>query len=167
MKPTLPMICVTLLVAMMAAGVSHYWSVSEFVSRYPTTPATRILPSVGTGENQRESPQAFPLAAATPSHSTAQETTAQKEFFEGLLAEMRALRNENRNLIDQVAETNRDMMKMEFRLDTHSESFRPLPTSEGRDDRTNNYTGDLPAGLDNDFPSVLPPRASPVYPLED
>jgi hypothetical protein len=86
--------------------------------------------------------------------------TARKEFFEELLSEVRALRNENKNLIDQVAETNRDMMKMNFRLDTHSESFRPLPTSEERGD-TSSF------GNDFDSPGVLPPRATPVSPLEE
>lgn len=152
------MICGTLLVAMTGAGISHFWSVREVVSAFPTTPASLMVP----GSPQRiskpdkaEAPRLPALAAVqTPAASD-----AQREFFEDLVAEVRALRNENRNLIDQVAETNRDMMKMEFRLDTHSESFRPLPTSEER--------GDISSSPDDDFPGVLPPRASPVYPLNE
>jgi len=63
-----------------------------------------------------------------------------------------ALENQNRDLVDQIAETNRDMMKLEFRVDTHSESFRPLPTSEEHGDTTF-----------DDGPGVLPPRADPVF----
>jgi hypothetical protein len=45
-------------------------------------------------------------------------------------------------------------MKMQFQIDTHSESFRPLPSQE-RQDTT--------YGNDDDFSSgVLPPRAEPV-----
>jgi hypothetical protein len=51
-----------------------------------------------------------------------------------------------------LAETNRDLMKLEFRVDTHSESFRPLPVTE-----------DQPfTNLDGDDIGVLPPRAEPV-----
>lgn len=156
MSTTPPLIFGTLLLAMMAAGLSHYWSVREFVSRFPSAPAIRLVPAESGRLTVPVNPHAAPLAEA----SREEDHTARKEFFEELLSEVRALRNENKNLIDQVAETNRDMMKMEFRLDTHSDSFRPLPTSEERDDRSS-------FGNDTDFPGVLPPRASPVYPLED
>jgi hypothetical protein len=162
MSTSPPRICGTLLVAMAAAGFGHYWSVREFVSRYPTAPASRIVPAISGEPAALEKMPASPLAES----SGPGENNARREFFEELLAEVRALRNENKNLIDQVAETNRDMMKMEFRLDTHSESFRPLPTSEERED-TSNYIGDIPSGFDGDLPSVLPPRATPVSPLED
>ena len=65
---------------------------------------------------------------------------------------MEKLQNQNQDLLDQMAETNRDVMKLEFRVDTHSESFRPMPVSEER--------------LDTSFdsgPGVLPPRAEPVF----
>jgi hypothetical protein len=157
------MICGTLLVAMMAAGLGHFYSVREFVDRYPTAPAPRILPVEIALPPQPRTISPEPAVAALPA---AVDDTARKEFFEELLSEVRALRNENKNLIDQVAETNRDMMKMEFRLDTHSESFRPLPTSEDRDD-TSRYIGDIPTGLDGDFQGVLPPRAIPASPPEE
>jgi hypothetical protein len=153
------MVCGALLVAMMAGGFGHYWSVREFVAQYPTTPAFRLLPA-GTRDAEPSGNRANATLAANPAPSAPAEGTAQREFFEELLAEVRALRNENRNLIDQVAETNRDMMKVEFRLDTHSESFRPLVTSEERGD-TSSF------GKDYDPPGVLPPRATPVYPPQD
>ncbi|MDE0835654.1 MAG: hypothetical protein OSA84_04805 [Akkermansiaceae bacterium] len=156
MTPTPLMICGTLLAAMIGAGGSHFWSVQELVAHFPTTPASLIVPHDSSGDAPSESPgiPTRPDLATTPIPQTGD---AQREFFEGMLAEVRALRNENRNMIDQVAETNRDMMKMEFRLDTYSESFRPLPTSEQRED--------ISSTPDDDFPDVLPPRASPVFPL--
>jgi citrate synthase len=81
----------------------------------------------------------------------------QKQFFESLVSRMESLQNQNRDLLDQLAETNRDMMKLQFRVDTHSESFRPLPVSEDRP-----FTS-----LENES-GVLPPRAEPVQlPLQE
>jgi predicted RNase H-like nuclease (RuvC/YqgF family) len=75
----------------------------------------------------------------------------QQEFFRDLVAEIRSLRQENHDLKDQIGETNRDLMKLEFRVDTHSESFRPLNLTAEPEDTT--Y---------DDGPGVLPPRAEPV-----
>jgi hypothetical protein len=47
-------------------------------------------------------------------------------------------------------------MKLEFRVDTHSESFRPLPVNDERPDTSF-----------DDGPGVLPPRAEPVFPFSD
>jgi hypothetical protein len=112
---------------------------------YPNTP-----PSPGfSRQNLFAAQTPTPQKPATPSA----EAAPQKEFFEALLAEVKNLRSENLNLVDQMAETNRDLMKLEFRVDTHSESFRPLPVSEERSDTS----------FDNG-PGVLPPRAEPVFP---
>lgn len=58
--------------------------------------------------------------------------------------------------IDQMAETNRDLMKLEFRVDTHSESFRPMPVSQ--EGSFTNF---------DEGPGVLPPRAEPIFPPFD
>jgi hypothetical protein len=92
-----------------------------------------------------------PALGLTPSQKTPTPDPAQKNFYEALLKKMETLQNENRDLVDQMAETNRDMMKLEFRVDTHSESFRPLPTSEAQSDTSF-----------DDGPGVLPPIALPV-----
>jgi hypothetical protein len=75
----------------------------------------------------------------------------QQQFFEALVSRMESLQNQNRDLLDQLAETNRDLMKLEFRVDTHSESFRPLPVTE-----------DQPFTSLEEEAGVLPPRAEPV-----
>ncbi len=167
MSPIPPILCGTLLAAMMAAGLSHHWSIQGFLANYEAVPV-RLSPAVSPmapAQQQKMSPEP-PLELATLTASTSPgpgdiETAAEKEFFKGLVAEMKQLRNENRDLLDQLSETNREVMKLEFRVDTHSESFRPLPTSEERLDTT--------FGIDHeeDIPGVLPPRANPVYPLEE
>ena len=161
MKPsTLPVICVAALTAMSAAGISHWWSVRQFVAA--------VDAGIPVSANQR--PTALPAPAPAPAKKSpltpdpqkspaptlaksgpAAAAPQQKEFYEALITRMESLQNQNRDLLDQLAETNRDIMKLEFRVDTHSESFRPLPVSEERIDTSF-----------EDEPGVLPPRAEPV-----
>lgn len=149
------MICGIALAAMSAAGFSHWWSVKSFVAvvdaglpiSAPVTPATKPVETPST------KPAAPALAVQTPkAASAAPDEATQKKFYEALIAKMENLQNQNRDLLDQVAETNRDVMKLEFRVDTHSESFRPMPVNEER----------LDTSFD-DGPGVLPPRAEPVF----
>jgi hypothetical protein len=155
MKPsTIPMICGVALAAMSAAGFSHWWSVNSFVAAVDaglpvTAPAKPAAKPVEAPAPKPAAPAT--LAAQTPRPAAAPEEAMQKKFYESLIAKMEALQNQNRDLLDQVAETNRDVMKLEFRVDTHSESFRPMPVNEER--------------LDTSFedgPGVLPPRVEPV-----
>lgn len=157
MNPTPPLLCGTLLAAMMAAGASHFWTVRGVVSRYPSAPALRIDPA--SLEQKTADPTKRLAPPSLENAPLARGSEEEREFYAALLSEMKALRNENKNLIDQIGETNRDMMKMEFRMDTYSESFRPLPVQERFDDTT--------FGAEPEFPGVLPPKATPVYPLED
>jgi hypothetical protein len=136
------MICGAYLAVMLGEGVSHFWPVQELVSNFPISPAVRLIP-LDPAPNTKSTPMRNDHASAP----VLQTGEAQRQFLEGLLTAVRALRNQNRNLIDQIAETNRDMMKMEFRLDTHSESFRPLPTSEDRG------RGDISSTPDRIFPA--------------
>ena len=168
MNTTPPLACGALLAAMMAAGFSHYWTVSEVVSNYPSKLAYTVDPTapeiepVTLGDEALiptpAAPSVAPPATATAA-PLASNSSEEREFYAALLAEMKSLRTENKNLIDQIGETNRDMMKMEFRMDTYSESFRPLPVQERIDDTT--------FGADPEFPGVLPPKATPVYQLEN
>ena len=165
MNTTPPLLCGALLAAMLAAGASHYWTVREVVTRYPSASALSFDPSTpkrnpSVETDKQLAPVAEPAltAPATPA-PLARSSSEEREFYAALLSEMKNLRNENKNLVDQIGETNRDMMKMEFRMDTYSESFRPLPVQERVDDTT--------FGTDSEFPGVLPPKATPVYQLEN
>ncbi len=157
---TVPLICGVALTAMCTAGLSHWWSVRQFVAATgftmpapaPHTPASLPSPKKPAGK-----PAAI---AQTNTLPAARGTTAaappQKEFYEALISKMNSLQTQNRDLLDQLAETNRDLMKLEFRVDTHSESFRPLPVTEERIDTS----------FEDSFeesPGVLPPRAEPVF----
>lgn len=54
------------------------------------------------------------------------EMGATVEALKEIVSVLRELKDENQNLREQVKEANRDLTEMQFRLDTHSESFRPL-----------------------------------------
>lgn len=153
---TIPLICGIALTAMTTAGVSHWWSVRQFVTVMNTgvtMPASVIsVPERAAAPPKAPAPKASqPLAQASNGTDPAP-VGRQKEFYESLIEKMNSLQTQNRDLLDQLAETNRDLMKLEFRVDTHSESFRPLPVTEER----------LDTSFEDDAPGVLPPRAEPV-----
>lgn len=157
---TLPILCGVSLAAVSAAGLSHWWSVRQFMSavdsgvpvKLQSSPAPAALP-LPQPVPAKETSTAMPQLAASksPAARPANLDTHEKAFFEALTAKIESLQNQNRDLLDQVAETNRDLMKLEFRVDTHSEQFRPLPVSEDRPDTSF-----------EEGPGVLPPRAEPV-----
>lgn len=162
------------LACMIAAGASHWWSVKqlvelfdapEHVSRAMANKARQAEPVVTT--NDKEGTVKKPEIAAAPAPATVlpagnaahaaipTETAAMQEFYQELIREMQHLRTQNRDLLNQVAETNRDLMKLEFRVDTHSEQFRPLPVAE------DNFGTTFDTSFD-DSPGLLPLRAEPV-----
>lgn len=168
--PSTPATCTFALACMVAAGASHWWSVRQLTSllngpditarnlaegagrdAMPTDETTAAPPSGQAATNQLDPPAP---AQAMPQPLPA-EPLAMQQFYQELIREMQHLRTENRDLLNQVAETNRDLMKLEFRVDTHSEQFRPLPVAEDKFGTT------FDTGFD-DGPGLLPPRAEPV-----
>lgn len=152
-----PMICGFALTAMTAAVASHLWSLHQFSlvinSQLPTSLRTHLAVTtlaaqpmaIATTDNRSASIASSPIPTQKPQ---------QKEFYEALIQKMASMENQNRDLLDQLAETNRDIMKLEFRVDTHSESFRPLPVSEAQPFSSLNTEPGI---------GVLPPRAEPVF----
>lgn len=160
---------------MMVAGTRHYLSVQKIAAAenqktrdpiwHPAmmpTPPPRPLPEQPVAPPVSPPPLASiskePPAKepAPPSQASPSLPKGQQEFFETLVAELKTLRQQNQDLRDQIGETNRDMMEVQFRLDTHSESFRPLKINEPSPD----------AGTAHDSgPGVLPPRALPAEEL--
>ncbi len=146
MKATsLPVFCCIAITAMLAAGTSHWWSVRQFVATFDgdlPTHSAQISPLLAESSVEQSQQESAPAAA---------DNTHKQEFYEALIAKMARVEDQNRDLLDQLAETNRDLMKLEFRVDTHSDSFRPLPL-----DQQSPFIS-----LDSDI-GVLPPRAEPV-----
>lgn len=154
----IPVICSIALTGMLGAGATHWWSVKQLVALSEKLPAHRpteaipAKPSEIAAPSPVAAPTPAPVAPAAPVVAKAESgpDKSEREFFSSLVNELKAVRQQNQELRDQVAETNRDLMELQFRVDTHSESFRPLKvTSE-------------PAPLQNEVSGVLPPKALPV-----
>ena len=154
--------------------MSHWWTTRHFVAAMeagetatpaaftapaaaPTAPVPLPQPVPVPQPVPAPAPDPVPMLVAAPAPAA---DPSQKEFFEALLDEIRALRGENRDLRDQMAETNRDVIKLEFRVDTHSESFRPLPVAEDRFETTFDHTFDPRFQTP---PGVLPPLDFPGF----
>lgn len=149
---TLPLICGVALTAMCTAVGSHWWSVRQFVSAVDSgVPVATPPPAATPAQPEKPKPRTPRQDTLASKPANTAPTPNQKDFYETLIRRMENFENQSRDLLDQMAETNRDLMKLEFRVDTHSEQFRPLPVSEDR--------------IDTSFdaePGVLPPRAEPV-----
>lgn len=143
-------VCTVLLVAMSLA-VAHHWHATRALAEFqPGAPRTApILPESAQTSAEVVKPQspAAPMTIPTRANTSPPPSNAQEAFYTSLLQQVENLQNQNQDLLDQLAETNRELMKLEFRVDTHSSQFRPLPVTEERQD----------TGFD-DSSGVLPPR---------
>lgn len=146
----IPLICTMILVAVVAAGLSHYSSVAS-LGEAIRAGAVHLSPQVPVKTKEEGKPVV--VASAPDMKQVSLSDDQQKKLFDSLMARLESLQNQNRDLLDQVAETNRDLMKLEFRVDTHSESFRPLTVEDPIEDAT--Y---------QDVTGVLPPRVKPAEP---
>lgn len=150
----IPASCCLALTAVLSAGISHWWSVRQFTAMIrhglpvPTTAAPIDPPE---SRLPAETLASQPRIASPERITTDSGGKSEEDFFAALVEKMNRVEAQNRDLLDQLAETNRDMMKLEFRVDTHSESFRPLPIVE-----------EQPFSSLDQMPGVLPPRAEPV-----
>ena len=154
------MICGLALAAMSAAGFSHWWSVRSFASAVEKgmVLSSPITPAIAEPKKQAPAlPPAAPVVVADAPKNTPPPLASEEaqrvliDTLNNINKRFEALQNKDRDLLDQMAETNRDVMNLGFRVDTHSESFRPMPLTEEQ------------ATSFDDGPGVLPPRAEPVF----
>jgi hypothetical protein len=141
MKPAIiPIFCSLVLVSLTTVGAGHWWSVRKMVAEASREAASSGLATVADPTPQPTSGGGR-IVSSPPTSAVSEKVTApapdmalQKmlELNQSTLDEVKRLTNENRDLRDQMAETNRDLMKLEFRVDTHSQSFRPLPAGDDR-----------------------------------
>ncbi len=132
----------------MAAGLSHYSSVVS-LGEAIRAGAVHLSPQVPVKLKVED--KALVSTSAPDMKQVSLTNDQQKQLFDSLMSRLESLQNQNRDLLDQVAETNRDLMKLEFRVDTQSESFRPLTVEDPIEDAS--Y---------QDVTGVLPPRVKPV-----
>lgn len=164
----LPTTCAISLAAMIAAGASHWWSVREFIAHYqaprggaPVVPVETPAPPIPKKAPAQQSPPALATKPAEPPLGK-----SQKDFYEGLVNRIEQLQNQNTYLTDQLAETNRNMMNLEFTVNSHSQQFRPLPVNQPDQEKSRQPDPENQKSrtMLDDLPGVLPPRA---FPAED
>ena len=141
MKPAIiPTVCGTALAIMAGAAATHFLSVRQivelagqpiFVPQETPAPAMDTESMIAQLQRENESLQgtldSSRSVLAASRDKAMPISTASGDKTEMLLAELVAM---NRELRNQVAETNRDLMELQFRVDTHSEQFRPLNITE-------------------------------------
>lgn len=157
-------LCAFYMVVMCMAAAIHWWSLRDFtrIARNSPSRAGNIVAShkssapqamaqttaiKGQAAKADPKPATAPAPSPTPTAPYPANQSARDQFYASLLKQIENLQNQNRDLIDQLAETNRELMKLEFRTDTLSSQFRPLPVTEDRHE----------AYMDEDQ-GVLPPR---------
>ena len=130
---TIPIICTLALTVMTAFFVKAWWPIRDldcdFRAIQPRTFASIAVPVVPRIKIKQPAPA---IVAIKPEQAPpdAESVSIDKKTLDSLVAEIQRLGKSNESLRDQLAELNRDLMQLEFRVDTHSESFRPLPVNE-------------------------------------
>lgn len=138
-----PIICGTALAIMCGAVGSHYASVGQIIelteSQLNSNQRDITVEKQQLVEVQevikRSADQKVALTQALKSNEEALEAAGETVEEPGrvnpdlkeILAE---LVSQNKYLRDQIAETNRDMMELQFRVDSQSDQFRPLQVTE-------------------------------------
>ncbi|MBK1827033.1 hypothetical protein [Haloferula rosea] len=141
MKPAIvPIVCGAALAIMAGAATTHFASVQQIIQLAGNPTPASIAPLAQPGDTEamiarlQQENQSLQgtlansraiLSASTQGQHAPQAAPTTKT--EQLLAELVSM---NRELRNQVAETNRDLMELQFRVDTHSEQFRPLNVTE-------------------------------------
>jgi hypothetical protein len=156
MKNTTVQVSCGIALAVMAGAVgSHWFSVKQTVALAAGLQSKSGVPALASPAAEdpavREARQILAEAkAATGKREmtvSAPANSSQDGRIERLISSCEALMAQNSELKGQVAETNRDLMALQFQVDSHSASFRPLRIAE---DQT-------PAPADG----VLPPKEAP------
>jgi hypothetical protein len=171
-----PIACGTVLALMAGAAGAHWFSVREMVtlarlmpqgpaapaispSHLPKPPPVQPLPDDGLAkeaktllaEARREQPA--PAANANPAPATAASRALAGGNSGGteerLLRLFEDMLQQNQDLRDQVADTNRSMMELRFQVDSYHGQFRPLKVEEE------------PVYFDDGSGGVLPPLEAP------
>ncbi|MEK7949067.1 hypothetical protein [Luteolibacter soli] len=174
MKPSLiPIACSTALTLMAGASAAHWCSVRDMVKLAgvmpmpaPQSPSIRPLPAPQDDSRTRQAEALLAEArssgwkkpaadlphapAKTPSAATGATGATGDRFerllsaMEGMVGENQRIQEENRQLRDNVADTNRSLMELQFRVDSYDGEFRPLKVQEEATPYDDGSAGVLP-----------------------
>ncbi|MBT8037479.1 MAG: hypothetical protein KJO21_08035 [Verrucomicrobiae bacterium] len=116
---------------MMGITGMHFQQVRLMVKQADDSPPSSVGIAAVDPKYEVIKPQSSLGAAnvqVTPSGGASQSEmpTASDQRVDPLLEILAEMRNEQKRIRQQLAETNRDLAEANFRLDTHSDSFKPL-----------------------------------------
>lgn len=170
---TLPILSGIALAIMAGATASHYAAVDNMIAiagmtRANGLPSTSPGPALLVGnkgnarsvvdELKRQNDSLQRTLASNEAAISALPRTDGQSVLTGNEGDLKHLLselvNQNSYLRNQIAETNRDLMTLQFQVDTHSNEFRPLSVNE-----IDTGYGDMPE-IDTSI-GVLPPTDLP------
>lgn len=159
-KNLMPVLCGTALAIMTGATATHFFAVRQMVGlaqlgggvSAPAVGDATTLELMAEFQREKDALQATVNAsrALQAGHASAPAPEASSPDLNRALTEIVSLIREQRT---QLAETNRDLMELQFRVDSHSEQFRPLNVTDPGFDDPYGFPADEPA---EDI-GVLPP----------
>jgi len=164
----IPACCLLLLGTMLSMVIGHWFQLVQppaIAIQPPPQPEVPAKPAADS-DSSTEPPiiQSNTALSAAP-QSAAMPEQHRNHDLQPLLERIGRLETQNRTLRQQLAETNRDLLTLQFRVDTHSESFRPLPVAESDAAPVAipiQETSPAPDPESEDDPVLLPARAEPV-----
>jgi len=150
---SIPLVSIAALTLMTGAVISHWLGVDDrlelaLLRANDSETGMVVEQSPESGTARLESPLA--VQQVQPARPVARAIDLPPNLEGRFVRALESIEQMNRsqdNLRDQVAETNRDLMELQFRVDSHSESFRPLRASQEPQAPTGN--------------GVLPPLETP------
>ena len=104
-SPIMPLICGVAVAAMTAAGLSHWWSVRQFITvMNAEAPVSHVQVIAATGKpapvSSSEPATSLPAPQTAASRAATAPDPGQGLFYEKLLTRMESLQNQNRDLLD-------------------------------------------------------------------
>ena len=164
----LPLFATIALSAIASISGMHYHQVSKMVAenQVTTSVVANTAQPIDLSAHQSNSVRVDRASnydgfvPATPIAGTSEVSSdsAREEAYLKLLAQqtqmLSNMRNEQKNLVKQLSEANRDIDELTFRVDSHSTSFRPLRVNN---ERPRTLNSDIPA-VDGDATGLLPPK---------
>ena len=140
--------------------VSHYHQVNHLV-KHGVPPLAFSATKPGPESLDGSSPDAVAtVELAVTEQVVSQQQSAPQMIVRGskrddaLLEILTAIRNEQQSIRKQISESNRDIDELTFRVDTHSDSFKPLQTEVERPRSLDKVTD--PLGAEDVI--LLPPK---------
>jgi predicted RNase H-like nuclease (RuvC/YqgF family) len=145
MKSSLiPIACSTALALMAGAAGSHWFSVRDMATLAAVLPSDMVpaksrrisplpLPDDGVAKEAREFIAEARREKPAPSRSvtaTNPDHSSTDSRIEKLLTLLENTEEQNQELRDQIAGTNRDLQELRFQVDSYDGQFRPLKVEE-------------------------------------